>query len=169
MFQFRRFPPYNYVFIIRSIPLPVLRFPHSEIHGSQPIRGSPWLIAAYHVLLRLPVTRHSPCALSSLTFHICSASFWQTPQKKDFDLSLFRGAELRSVRSLCFCYRRFPRPTYQSTPAARKQRFFPRNLCERWICPNYSYSLDCFTWIIWVFSVIVVTEISFSYLLYFIT
>ena len=84
MFQFRRFPPYNYVFIIRSIPLPVLRFPHSEIHGSQPIRGSPWLIAAYHVLLRLPVTRHSPCALSSLTFHICSASFWQTPQKKDF-------------------------------------------------------------------------------------
>ena len=93
MFQFRRFPPYNYVFIIRAIPLPVLRFPHSEIHGSQPIRGSPWLIAAYHVLLRLPVTRHSPCALFSLTFHICSASFWQTPQKR---FLIFLFSEVRN-------------------------------------------------------------------------
>ena len=30
--------------------------------------GSPWLIAACHVLLRLLMPRHSPCALSSLTF-----------------------------------------------------------------------------------------------------
>ena len=41
---------------------------HSEIHGSAPICGSPWLIAAYHVFLRLLVPRHSPCALLSLTF-----------------------------------------------------------------------------------------------------
>ena len=102
MFQFRRFPPYNYVFIIRSIPLPVLRFPHSEIHGSQPIRGSPWLIAAYHVLLRLPVTRHSPCALFSLTFCSVSHSFGKHRKKNGLTVSLFRGAELRSVRSLCF-------------------------------------------------------------------
>ena len=33
-----------------------------------PICGSPWLIAAYRVFLRLPVPRHSPCALYSLTF-----------------------------------------------------------------------------------------------------
>ena len=32
-----------------------------------PICGSPWLIAAYRVLLRLPVPRHSPCALFRLT------------------------------------------------------------------------------------------------------
>ena len=179
MFQFRRFPPYNYVFIIRSIPLPVLRFPHSEIHGSQPIRGSPWLIAAYHVLLRLPVTRHSPCALLSLTFHICSASFWQTPQKKIFDLFLFRGAELRSVRSLCFLLSSFSSLDVQKYAYRSKttilcskisQKIRPKAINTALIlCPNYSYSLDCFTWIIWVFSVIVVTEISFSYLLYFIT
>ena len=41
-------------------------FPHSEIHGSTPVCGSPWLIAAYHVLHRLLEPRHSPSALSSL-------------------------------------------------------------------------------------------------------
>ena len=34
-----------------------------------PICGSPWLIAAYRVFRRLPVPRHSPCALCSLTMH----------------------------------------------------------------------------------------------------
>ena len=42
-------------------------FPHSEISGSKPICGSPKLIAAYHVLRRLLVPRHPPCALTSLT------------------------------------------------------------------------------------------------------
>ena len=32
-----------------------------------PICGSPWLIAAYRVLRRLPVPRHSPRALLRLT------------------------------------------------------------------------------------------------------
>jgi hypothetical protein len=43
------------------------RFPHSEIPGSKPACGSPRLIAACHVLHRLLLPRHSPCALSSLT------------------------------------------------------------------------------------------------------
>ena len=43
------------------------RFPHSEISGSKDICSSPKLIAAYHVFHRLPVPRHSPCALCSLT------------------------------------------------------------------------------------------------------
>ena len=43
------------------------RFPDSEIPGSKPVSGSPRLIAAVHVLLRLPAPRHPPCALSSLT------------------------------------------------------------------------------------------------------
>ena len=38
-------------------------FPHSEIHGSKPTRGSPWLIAACHVLHRLSTPRHPPNAL----------------------------------------------------------------------------------------------------------
>ena len=42
-------------------------FPHSEIHGSKVICTYPWLIAAYHVFLRLLVPRHPPCALISLT------------------------------------------------------------------------------------------------------
>ena len=45
-------------------------FPHSEIPGSKPVCGSPGLIAAYHVLLRLLLPRHPPCALSSLTIKL---------------------------------------------------------------------------------------------------
>ena len=42
-------------------------FPHSDIHGSLPVCGSPWLFAAYRVFRRLLVPRHPPCALSCLT------------------------------------------------------------------------------------------------------
>ncbi len=41
-------------------------FPHSEIRGSKPVRGSPRLIAAYHVLHRLSAPRHPPDTLLSL-------------------------------------------------------------------------------------------------------
>ena len=40
--------------------------PHSDIHGSKPARGSPWLFAACHVLLRLLTPRHPPNALLTL-------------------------------------------------------------------------------------------------------
>ncbi len=56
------------------------RFPDSEIHGSKPTCGSPWLIAACHVLRRLLAPRHPPYALSSLTIkltqHIAFAANW---------------------------------------------------------------------------------------------
>ena len=42
-------------------------FPHSDIPGSKSVCDLPRLIAAYHVLHRLLVPRHPPCALSSLT------------------------------------------------------------------------------------------------------
>ena len=42
-------------------------FPHSDIRGSMDICSSPRLFAAYHVLHRLSVPRHPPCALYSLT------------------------------------------------------------------------------------------------------
>ena len=42
--------------------------PHSDIHGSKPARGSPWLFAACHVLHRLLVPRHPPNALLSFNF-----------------------------------------------------------------------------------------------------
>ena len=44
-------------------------FPHSEIPGSTPACGSPRLIAACHVLHRLPAPRHPPCALTALSQH----------------------------------------------------------------------------------------------------
>ena len=68
MFQFRAFPSYGYL-IHRTIPeycSGVL--PHSEISGSTLICSSPKLFAACHVLHRLLMPRHSPCALFSLTF-----------------------------------------------------------------------------------------------------
>jgi hypothetical protein len=45
-------------------------FPHSEISGSTPVCGFPKLIAACHVLHRLFLPRHPPCALSSLTIEL---------------------------------------------------------------------------------------------------
>ena len=68
MFQFRAFPSYGYL-IHRTIPeycSGVL--PHSEISGSALICSSPKLFAACHVLHRLLMPRHSPCALFSLTY-----------------------------------------------------------------------------------------------------
>ena len=67
MFQFRRFPPYTYLIQCMVPEYCSGGFPHSEICGSKIICISPQLIAAYHVFHRLPVPRHSPCALSSLT------------------------------------------------------------------------------------------------------
>jgi hypothetical protein len=48
-------------------------FPHSEIQGSKPVRGSPRLIAAYHVLHRLSAPRHPPDTLMTLdhSHHRC--------------------------------------------------------------------------------------------------
>ena len=67
MFQFRRFPTYAY-FIQRTLTeYCSAGFPHSEICGSKLMCSSPQLIAACHVLRRLLMPRHSPCALSSLT------------------------------------------------------------------------------------------------------
>ena len=70
MFQFRRFPSRTYGFSTGYTGLPLCGLLHSEICGSVPTYGSPQLIAVCRVLRRLPVPRHSPCALCSLT--MCS-------------------------------------------------------------------------------------------------
>src|SRR5690606_3509571 len=56
MFQFSAFAYYTPI-------LQIGRLPHSETTGSIPICGSPVLIAACRVLLRLWEPRHPPCAL----------------------------------------------------------------------------------------------------------
>ena len=64
MFQFPAFASRTYVF---SSGYPSQGgLPHSDIHGSTPARGSPWLFAACHVLHRLLVPRHPPNALLTL-------------------------------------------------------------------------------------------------------
>ena len=50
------------------IMLHMMGFPHSDTCGSRLICSSPQLFAAYRVLLRLPMPRHSPYALFSLNF-----------------------------------------------------------------------------------------------------
>ena len=67
MFQFRRFPTHTY-FI--QYTLTDLHLPGCPIRISSdiaPAYGSPRLFAVNRVLHRLPVPRHSPCALCSLT------------------------------------------------------------------------------------------------------
>ena len=84
MFQFRAFPSYAY-FIQRTIPEYCSGgFPHSEISGSTDICSSPKLIAACHVLLRLLMPRHSPCALISLTIFWFSERIMQVTEVFQF-------------------------------------------------------------------------------------
>ena len=102
MFQFRAFPSYAYL-IQRTIPRYCLRgFPHSEISGSTDICSSPKLIAACHVLLRLLMPRHSPCALISLT--ISSGSQKELCRSQKFlisrsNCSFTHNSTKKSVRS----------------------------------------------------------------------
>ena len=56
-----------YVFSGGSFGISQRGFPHSDIPGSKLICSSPGLIAAYRVLHRLLVPRHSPYTLISLT------------------------------------------------------------------------------------------------------
>ena len=60
-----------YVYLCVQYTLTDLHLPGCPIRISPdiaPAYGSPRLFAVNHVLLRLPVPRHSPCALCSLTF-----------------------------------------------------------------------------------------------------
>ena len=59
--------PHPYVFRMGYAGINQRGFPHSDIPGSKLVCSSPGLIAAYRVLHRLLVPRHSPYTLSSLT------------------------------------------------------------------------------------------------------
>jgi hypothetical protein len=73
-------------------------FPHSEIPGSKPVSGSPRLIAASHVLHRLLLPRHPPCALSSLTIKFTQrirAPEARPRLRKPYDLHICSSLRLR--------------------------------------------------------------------------
>ena len=123
MFQFRRFPAYAYLIQRRLTEYCSAGFPHSEILGSKLMCSSPQLIAACHVLLRLLMPRHSPCALISLTYRslrspgsqeLCRPQIWFIvvcvtlflKSTKNFDTSLllarnFLLASLFSFQGAC--------------------------------------------------------------------
>ena len=88
MFQFRRFPTHGYL-IHHALPEVCSGgFPHSDISGSQLICSSPKLFAAYHVLHRLLMPRHSPCALLRLTFESALQFLYKLLQINPFLVSL---------------------------------------------------------------------------------
>ena len=68
MFQFGGFPSHTYLIQYTIYDSSSYVFPHSEICGSKLICSSPQLIAACHVLHRLPMPRHSPYALLRLNY-----------------------------------------------------------------------------------------------------
>ena len=70
MFQFPTFAFITYVLSNKWQDITPAGFPHSEISGSKPVNDSPKLIAAYHVLHRLPMPRHPPLALNSLSIKL---------------------------------------------------------------------------------------------------
>ena len=70
MFHFGGFPSLYYLIHIMIHGSSPWWFPNSEICGSMLIYSSPQLIAVSHVLLRLPMPRHSPYALFRLNFPI---------------------------------------------------------------------------------------------------
>ncbi len=78
MVHFPEFACRNLCIQLRILEVYSRGFPHSEISGSTPVCGSPKLIAACHVLHRLFLPRHPPCALSSLTIELtpCRVSMY---------------------------------------------------------------------------------------------
>ena len=105
MFQFRRFPTYAYLIQRRLTEYCSAGFPHSEIPGSKPMCGSPRLIAACHVLHRLLMPRHSPCALLRLTLLSCEQESkqrklsWTTTLRQCLLLPLLSYSPLYKERS----------------------------------------------------------------------
>ena len=98
MFQFRRFPSYAYFVQRRMTGYCPAGLPHSDIPGSTLIFSSPRLFAACHVLLRLLMPRHSPCALSSLTYR-CSHS--DLSENSWFSLRIMQAYKDRNCMSPC--------------------------------------------------------------------
>ena len=138
-----------------SLDIPILKFsitylsmnpgefPHSEISGSMLICSSPKLIAAYHVFHRLPVPRHSPCALVRLTFQTFSWNIWYPldsllPTKiivtLPFEIAIFLKKELTIifVSQLLF--------SFQGTSLSS---LFRALKIEQYLLYSYRASQDC--------------------------
>ena len=99
MFQFRAFPSYGYLIHRTILEYCSSVLPHSEISGSTLICSSPKLFAACHVLHRLLMPRHSPCALISLTLKMVLTIFW-------FSLRIMQAQQ--NLHKIVFTLKKFP-------------------------------------------------------------
>ena len=113
MFHFGGFPSCTYVFSTGSMVLHHGGFP-IRTSPDQLICSSPRLIAACHVLHRLLMPRHSPCALYSLTFRInlADSQLNYAGNHKEFDQIVLLPFTFRccSTIKLCFLSNFFERP-----------------------------------------------------------
>ena len=126
-------------------------FPHSEISGSMLICSSPKLIAAYHVFHRLPVPRHSPCALVRLTFQTFSWNIWYPldsllPTKiivtLPFEIAIFLKKELTIifVSQLLFSFQGTSLkvlPSFRSSGPSKSNNIYSACLNLSKNCPSF--------------------------------
>ena len=114
MFQFPGFPTYHYGFMARSMVLHHGGFPIRKSADIMLICSSPRLIAAYHVLHRLLMPRHSPYALVRLNFlyNVLTILWFSLNCLSFFELlrsgllTLFRMKRL--LFAFCTCFELFP-------------------------------------------------------------
>ena len=102
MFQFRRFPSYTYFIQHMMNEYCSFGLLHSDICGSMFACNSPQLFAAYHVLLRLLMPRHSPCALISLTILNYALIASKSSHKEFLLLSAYCSKNTRLLLSFIF-------------------------------------------------------------------
>ena len=154
MFQFRRFPTYTYVFSIRCMDI---------VHAGCPIRkspdislvySSPRLIAVSHVLLRLPVPRHSPCALLSLTFRRLSTFMWSSLFSTKMNSSIFNNYPILNMYDLSrrLSYMPISRLSFLCSVFKVRSRVKPEFQHLNFKCWNSCLTFNNEYWIINVFS-----------------
>ena len=107
--------------------LQLVGLPHSEISGSQVVCTYPKLIAAYHVLHRLPEPRHPPFALSFFFYDVKLLSTINGRSQNLYIVNLIVFARLirntyKSISIFCFYIRqyvkdRFPQLNEESESA----------------------------------------------------
>ena len=119
MVHFPRFAPLPYFIQAVVHEYCSCGFPHSEICGSKDACSSPQLIAACHVLHRLEVPRHPPCALSSLTVKLTRE------QRSRENLSVFL---ITCLHSNLPCYSRYSIVKEQNLLSTKRRNFNPQQI-----------------------------------------
>ena len=117
--------------------------PHSEIHGSMPARGSPWLIATCCVLHRLSVPRHPPDALQTLDLNTTNA-----PRAGESPQGTHHPAR-RRIRQRCIIMTQPTAPSCEATALSGHPRSLILFTCQRSHTRLGGYLLSLSSDIVW--------------------